>query len=121
LDQRIIHCSASLKKGFRAAVEGTNVRFATADRNVLRFEQNDEECENLGEDRDAFEQEERQIDRAGDLRGRARLTADGLCRARCELADAKTGADYDEAQAEPGAHERNCITFHSSNPPSEWL
>jgi len=39
----------------------------------LVLHQHDEQREHFGENRDAFEQEERKVDRAGDLRRRARL------------------------------------------------
>ena len=93
-----------------------------ADRNVLRLEQNDEERERLGEDRDAFEQEQRQVDRAGDLSAPRSAGAPIASAApAASLPMPRPAPMTTQPEAEPGAHERNRITFHSSNPPSEWL
>src|SRR6187399_1688790 len=83
-----------------------------ASTSARRLLQNDQQREDFGENRDAFEQEQRKVHRAGDLRGRARLAADGFGSSGREASDAETGAENDEAQSETGAHERNCITFH---------
>src|SRR4051794_1600497 len=83
-----------------------------ASSSTLRLLQHDQEREHLGENRDAFEQEERKVHRTGDLRRRARLTADGFRGSSRQATDAEPGAENDEAQAKTGAHERNCITFH---------
>ncbi len=108
LDQRVIHCSTSFRKSHRRPFRGpcrrgrwpVQLRDGRPQRPTL-LQQNDQQREHLGEDRDAFEQEQREVDGAGDLRRRARLTSDGLCRARCELADAKPGADTMKPRPRP--------------------
>ena len=67
-------------------------------------QEHDQQTEHLGENRDAFEQEERQVDRAGDLGGRARLARDPLGQPLGQLADAETRADDGQSKADPSTH-----------------
>ena len=64
----------------------------------LLLRQHDEQREHFRENRDAFEQEERKVDGAGDLRGRARLAGNALGSGGGQLADAKACTDDDHAQ-----------------------
>ncbi len=65
LDQRVVHRERPFDAVDR--IPGTPL-----------LQQDDEEREHFGEDRHAFKEEQRQVDRAGDLRRRARLTSDRL-------------------------------------------
>src|SRR3954468_17030393 len=58
-----------------------------------------EEREHLRENRHAFEEEERQIDRAGDLVGGTGLPGDAFGRCGGELADAERRADHNQAES----------------------
>ncbi len=74
------------------------------------------EREHFGENRDAFEQEERQVDRAGDLVGGARLPGDALRGGGGELADAEAGADDDHAEPERDAEQLQISAMPQSPP-----
>ena len=70
LDQRVIHATPHA-------------------RSAALLQQHDEQREHFGQNRDAFEQEERQVDGAGDLVGGARLARDAFGGGGRELADAE--------------------------------
>ena len=74
----------------------------------------DHQRKHLGQNRDAFEQEQRKVDRAGNLRRRARLTSNRLRGTRRQPSDAQTRSHNSQAESDSGAHVRNCETFHSS-------
>src|SRR5262245_25619788 len=78
------------------------------------LEQGDQQTEDLGQDRDAFEEEQRQVRRRDDLRRRARLPPDGLSGARRESADADTGANDRQPDSDRSASESNNAHSHSS-------
>ncbi|MGC4083556.1 MAG: hypothetical protein QM736_15950 [Vicinamibacterales bacterium] len=104
LDQRVVHRFDLLQvSGGRT----TRVR-----RTWLLLQEDDQQREHFGENRDAFEQEQRQVHRTGDLVRRRGLPGDPFGCASRELADAETGANHNQAQAQCHTEERNCITFH---------
>ena len=65
--------------------------------------QDDQQTEDFRENRDAFEQEQRQVGRAADLCRRTRLTRDALGHAGGQLANAEAGADDDQSETDPGS------------------
>ena len=67
----------------------------------------DQQRDDFGDDGNAFEQEQRQLHRTGDLRSRARLTANGLRRACGQAANAYAGADGGQTGADGSAQIRN--------------
>jgi hypothetical protein len=77
--------------------------------------QRDEQRHDFRDDRDAFEQEERQVHRAGDLCGSARLTADRFSGTRREASNADARADDGEAGSDGGAQVCKCqnVPCHS--------
>src|SRR3954466_5116712 len=75
-----------------------------------------EEREHFRENRHAFEEEQRQIDRAGDLGGGAGLPGDALGGRRGELADAERRADHNHA--EPDGNRRELHKTCHQLPPS---
>jgi hypothetical protein len=78
---------------------------ARAARNGCYFVRITRQAGHDGQNRHAFEQEQRQLRGAGDLRRRARLPCDALGSARGELTDADARADDGEA----GAESRACV------------
>src|SRR5579862_6055110 len=72
------------------------------------LEQHDEQAEDLGEDRDPFEQEEREVHRADDLLRRRRLPRDAFGHAGGQFANAQPGADDREPEPQAGARIRKC-------------
>jgi hypothetical protein len=57
------------------------------------LQQNDEQREHFRENRDAFEQEERQVHGAGELRHRARLAGNSFRESGCQSTNTESGTD----------------------------
>jgi len=67
------------------------------------LEQDDQQTEHFRQNRDAFEQEERQVRGARDLCGRAGLARNAFRRSGGQLADAEAGADDGESESDSSA------------------
>ena len=96
LDERIAHVTVSFRCRRAAGGPRAAGRF-------YRLLEHDQETEHFRENRHAFEQEERQVRRARDLRRRAGLPCDALGHACGELADAQSGADDGETEPKSGS------------------
>ena len=103
-DEWILHGGRPFSRASRGAV----VR--RADASLLR--QDDEQAGHDRQNRHAFEQEERQVRGARDLRRRAWLPRDALGRAGGELTDA-------DARADDGESERRVPRLHTPSQPME--
>ena len=76
----------------------------------LLLQQHDQQHEHFGENRHAFEQEEREVHGARDLVGRAGLPRDTFGGRRRQLTDAETRADDDHAEANRGTEVMQNLT-----------